>query len=166
MPFEDDSLDIPRGPPSLQEELDEAIDNEPRTGDETPPDPRIPEPDSPDGVHTDNTDTGDSQGDSAGDTTMISRISSQGNNDTRNQIAETPCGLQSATNEDINNVETLGELHRAPEDPRDNLGVNPEDYMNVSEEVERTKPRFDRVSRDWNAPEIKALKAKHKAFIG
>ena len=35
MPFEDDSLDIPRGPPTLQEEIDKDLDNEPRTGDET-----------------------------------------------------------------------------------------------------------------------------------
>ena len=166
VPFEDDSLDIPRGPPTLQEEIDEALNNEPRTGDLTPPDPRIDEPDSPDGVHTDNTDTGESQGDSAGDATMISRISSQGNNETRDQVAETPSELNAATDENPNNVETPGELERAPEDQQDNLIVNPEDFMNVSEEVERTRPRFELPTRDWNVPEVKALKVKHKAFIG
>ena len=166
MPFVDDSLDIPRGTPTLQEEIDEALDSEPRTGDETPPDPRIDEPDSPDGAHTDNTDTGESQGDSAGDTTMISRISSQGNNETRDQVAETPSELHAATEENPNNIGSLGESERAPENRQEDHSIHPEELMNVSEEVERTRPRWDMLSRDWSNPEIKALKAKHKAFIG
>ena len=88
-PYEDDSYDIPQnGPPSIQDELDQVLEKDLGQSEEQLPDPRVEGPDVLISINLDTTDTSESVSTATGDTTMISGIDPQGNNETREQNIE------------------------------------------------------------------------------
>ena len=76
---------------------------------------------------------------------MISGIDPQGNNETREQ-----------------NIEPAGEVQ--PE-VQDSIQVNTEKPVDVSREIEKTRPKWDTISSDWSNRVIKECRSSIKAFI-
>ena len=145
-PYVNDSYDIPQnGPPSIQDELDQVLDDDHGPPGESLPDPRVEGPDVSSSINLDSTDTGESVSTSAGDTTMVSWIDPQGNNETREQ-----------------NIEPASE---AQPEVQDSVQVNAEEQMNVSKEVEKSRPRWETISSDWSNRTIKDYRTSIKAFI-
>ena len=71
-PYVNDSYDIPQnGPPSIQDELDQVLDDDHGPPGESLPDPRVEGPDVSSSINLDSTDTGESVSTSAGDTTSL-----------------------------------------------------------------------------------------------
>ena len=145
-PYEDDSYDIPpNGPPSIQDELYQVLEKDLGQSEEQLPDPRIEGPDVSISINLDTTDTGESVSTAAGDTTMISGIDPQGNNETREQ-----------------NIEPVEE---AQPEVQDSIQVNTEKPVDVSREIEKTRPKWDTISSDWSNRVIKECRSSIKAFI-
>ena len=145
-PYVNNSYDIPQnGPPSIQDELDQVLDDDHGPPGESLPDPRVEGPDVSSSINLDSTDTGESVSTSAGDTTMVSGIDPQGNNETREQ-----------------NIEPASE---AQPEVQDSVQVNAEEQMDVSKEVEKSRPRWETISSDWSNRTIKDYRTSIKAFI-
>ena len=90
-PYEDDSYDIPpNGPPSIQDELDQALEKDPGQSEEQLPDPRVEGPNVSISINLDTTDTGESVSTATGDTTMISGIDPQGTNALAHTCTQAP----------------------------------------------------------------------------
>ena len=145
-PYVNDSYDIPRnGPPSIQDELDQVLDDDHGPLGESLPDPRVEGPDVSSSINLDSTDTGESVSTSAGDTTMVSGIDPPGNKETREQNIEPASKAQSE-------VQGL-------------IQVNAEEQMDVSKEIRKSRLRWDTISSDWSIRTIKDYRTSIKAFI-
>lgn len=112
---------------------------------ESLPDPRVEGPDVSSSINLDSTDTGESVSTSAGDTTMVSGIDPPGNKETREQ-----------------NIEPAS---KAQSEVQDSIQVNAEEQMDVSKEIEKSRPRWETISSDWSNRTIKDYRTSIKAFI-